>query len=151
MGSYRLLTDAHRGHSADQRTARSMGARYATSEGARDCSRLGDHPASKEADRDEAVTAQPVSKASQRRALVDNSLRQCQSETSIKLNRKHIWRAAGHTTPRQFEYWQAGEDRVPGSTRGATDQDDLNFRRVLGTSPREFVAQLEKLGLIVKI
>jgi hypothetical protein len=109
------------------------------------------HPASKEPDRDETVATQPVSEACQRRALVDDFLRQCQSETSIKLNRKHIWRATGHTTPRQFEYWQAAEDRLPGSTRGATAQDDLNFRRVLGTSPREFVTQLEKLGLIGKI
>ena len=59
----------------------------------------------------------------------------------IKLIKKHIWLAAGHHNPRQFQYWQAGSDR-------ATAQDDRNFRRILAMNPGDFVGLLKQKHII---
>jgi hypothetical protein len=82
-----------------------------------------------------------------RRAVVDGFLLQCKQETPLKATRTHIWRAVGHTRPRQFQYWQAGQGRLPGTSRGATEEDDRNFRRILAMEPEDFVALLKKKGI----
>jgi hypothetical protein len=75
------------------------------------------------------------------RAVVDNFIRKCGQETPLKVTRKHIWKAAGHATARQFEYWQAWDAKT-------IAQDDQNFRRILSMSPTDFVALLKKKGII---
>jgi hypothetical protein len=75
------------------------------------------------------------------RAAVDTFIVKCQQELSLKVNRKHIWRAAGHTTARQFQFWQASDPK-------ATDRDNQNFRRILAMSPSNFEALLKKKGII---
>jgi hypothetical protein len=77
-----------------------------------------------------------------RRQLVDKFLEACNGASDLRITRTHIWRSVGHKAARQFEYWQAGKDCLPGTTRGATRQDDLNFRRVLATPPEAFVAKV---------
>ena len=83
-----------------------------------------------------------------RRAAVDAFLSRCQQDLPSKITRQHISRAAGHTTPRQFQFWQAGKDRLPGTTRGATTTDERNFRRLLNMNPVEFLALLKRKGII---
>ena len=46
--------------------------------------------------------------------LVNDFLLRCLQETQHKLLKKHIWSAVGHRSPRQFQYWQAGDDRSRG-------------------------------------
>ena len=82
-----------------------------------------------------------------RRTLVEAFLRKCAQEIPLKVTRTHIWRAVGHTKPRQFQYWQSGQDRLPGTTRGATEEDDRNFRRVLAMAPADFAELLKKKGI----
>ena len=89
----------------------------------------------------------PTGKAVDRRGLIDTFLARCRQETQLKVNRTHIWRAVGHSSPRQFEYWQAGQDRTPGSNRGATAQDDQNFSRILAMNPADFETLLKKQGI----
>jgi hypothetical protein len=55
--------------------------------------------------------------------------------------REHILKAAGHTTARQFQVWQA-------SDRKATAQDDQNFRRILAMCPTDFAELLKKKHII---
>ena len=83
----------------------------------------------------------PSSANSGNGALVDAFLLNCTQQTPLTANRSHIWRAVGHTTARQFQYWQAGSDR-------ATTEDDRNFRRILGMKPAAFVALLKDKGII---
>jgi hypothetical protein len=85
-----------------------------------------------------------------RRALVGTFLANCRPETSVKVLKKHLWLAVRHKTSRQFEYWQAGVDRVPGSksSRGANRQDDRNFRRILAMKPEEFVDLLRNVHIV---
>jgi hypothetical protein len=77
------------------------------------------------------------------RAAVDAFLGQCNREanSSVKVIRKHIWRAVGHKNARQFEYWQAGSAE-------ATGADKQNFGRVLDMNPVNFVELLKKNGLL---
>ena len=82
-------------------------------------------------------------RSAERRRLVDCFLEACNRVSKVRIGRAHIWRSVGHRKARQFEYWQAGDDRLPHSTRGATRQDDQNFRRVLTTKPEVFVFQLK--------
>jgi hypothetical protein len=87
----------------------------------------------------EADTA--ISNAANRRAKIDAFLLNCRQEISVPITRKHIWRAAGHQTARQFQFWQAADGK-------ATTQDDQNFRRILAMSPRDFANLLKKMGRI---
>ncbi len=74
---------------------------------------------------------------------VDAFLRACNevSGPEVKILRKHIHLAAGHSKPRQFQRWQA---RDPEST----DADEENFGRLLAMEPSRFVALLKKKGII---
>jgi hypothetical protein len=74
----------------------------------------------------------------QRRSKADVFLAECNRHSRVKFTRTHIWKAAGHTSPRQFQYWQNGKDRIPGAKHGATHADALNFRRILSLSCSEF-------------
>jgi hypothetical protein len=76
-----------------------------------------------------------------RPALIDAFILKCRKETSLKATRTQIWRAVGHKTPRQFQYWQASDPK-------ATAQDDQNFRRILAMEPTDFVELLKKLGIV---
>lgn len=87
---------------------------------------------------------QPI--GAERRELVTAFLAACNQVSQSKIHKAHIWRSVGHTKARQFEYWQAGQDRAPGTNRGATLQDDRNFRRILATEPETFVAQVAPRG-----
>ena len=80
--------------------------------------------------------------------LVNDFLLRCLQETQHKLLKKHIWSAVGHRSPRQFQYWQAGDDRSRGKIRGATDQDDQNFRRILAMAPADFEKLLKKKSVL---
>ena len=83
-----------------------------------------------------------------RRAQVSAFLSKVHGETRVKVLRKHFWMAAGHKTPRQSAYWQAGTDKHPGQQRGATRKDDQNFRHLLAMRPWEFVEYLREKGII---
>jgi hypothetical protein len=82
--------------------------------------------------------------ATDRRAMVDAFLRKCEHEAQFKAIRKDIWRVGHYKWPRQFQYWQTGQDRRPGERRGASKQDDQSFRRILAMEPAEFVAAAKK-------
>jgi hypothetical protein len=84
-----------------------------------------------------------------RRRLVDAFLARCNAVSKVRIHRTHIWRSVGHGHARQFEYWQAGNDRLPGTTRGATKQDDQNFCRVLAMAPEKFIEELRQSELIM--
>ena len=88
--------------------------------------------------------------AEQRQAAIKNFLVCCQRDTGVRISKKHIWLAASHKQPRQFQYWQAGQDRISGDrgTRGATEEDDRNFRRILQMVPAAFVALLRKQKIL---
>lgn len=89
----------------------------------------------------QAGTGHPVHPAGSRREAVDAFLRKCKQETPVHVTRGHIWRLAGHQTPRQFQFWQASDPK-------ATTQDDQNFRRILGMNSQAFVDLLKMKGLI---
>lgn len=78
-----------------------------------------------------------------RAAMVDDFLQRCNQEPDLpeRLIRKHIWSAVGHSGPRQFQYWQAGDDK-------ATAEDQRNFGRILAMPPADFVALLKRMNLI---
>jgi hypothetical protein len=73
--------------------------------------------------------------AEDRFAIVEEFLSRVQREAYPKANKTHVWKLAGHTTGRQFYYWQAGDPK-------ATVQDDQNFRRILALSPAKFKGDL---------
>jgi hypothetical protein len=85
--------------------------------------------------------AHPDSDATDRRRTVDAFLLTCKEETALKAIRAHIWRAADHRSGRQFQYWQACDQK-------ATAQDDQNFRRILAMKPTDFEALLRKKHII---
>lgn len=75
-------------------------------------------------------------------ASVDDFLEKCtQVSGGIKIIRKHIWKAAKHKTPRQFEHWQRCDAK-------ATAQDNVNFGRILSMDPADFISELKKKGII---
>jgi hypothetical protein len=74
-------------------------------------------------------------------AEIDSFLHKCMRGTSLKVLRKHIWRAAGYETARQLQYWQKSDPK-------ATMADEKNFRRILDMSPADFVVLLKKKDLI---
>ena len=92
---------------------------------------------------DELPPASPPPSVSQdRRARVNDFLRKCNDAGSPRrLIRKDIWRAAGHTKGRQFQYWQNSDLK-------ATKSDDQNFRRILEMNPDEFVALVKRMDAV---
>ncbi len=80
---------------------------------------------------------------SRRRAAVDEFLLRCNQEPdlSTKVLRKHIWKAVGHSRPRQFQYWQNGSDK-------ATDADEKNFSRIVCGPPAKFIGILKTKRLV---
>lgn len=80
----------------------------------------------------------------QRRFKVDAFLAKCNQNSRRKFIRSHIWKAAGHSSPRQFQYWQAGNDRIRGAPHGASQADDLIFRRILSLSCSEWEGLQQK-------
>ena len=88
--------------------------------------------------------------AQPRTAMIKAFLDTCNSgpASDPKVIKSHIWRVVGHKHPRQFQYWQAGTDRIPGNTRGATDEDDRNFRRILAMSRENFRALLRQKSIL---
>ena len=86
----------------------------------------------------EAIPAElAVNGGDGKREMVDAFILRCKKGLSVRVSRKSIWRAVGHTTARQFQFWQA-------SHRKATAQDDQNFQRILAMNPTEFEAVLKK-------
>lgn len=79
-------------------------------------------------------------KSENRVALVDAFLERCNQQAKFPIIRKHIWLAAGHERPRQFQYWQSRSTK-------ATQQDNTNFRRILSMSPSDFLAVLAKKNI----
>jgi len=76
--------------------------------------------------------------------MVNDFLAQCNRESDLgfKITKKHIWHVvAGHTHPRQFQYWQARSAKT-------TDEDNRNFRRILSMHPSEFIGLLKKKGIL---
>jgi len=96
------------------------------------------------------VRAQARRNKAERVESVGAFLLACNEEPNLKSKviRKHIWRSVGHKSPRQFQYWQSGKHRGPGQSHGATELDGQNFGRILKMAPRDFVALIEKKGLI---
>jgi hypothetical protein len=84
-----------------------------------------------------------VGKVEDRNALVDDFLSKCNKEAphGLKVIKKHIWLAVGHTNRRQFEYWQQGSKK-------ATEEDNKNFGRILSTAPAEFILLLLKKKIV---
>jgi hypothetical protein len=80
---------------------------------------------------------------SDRSKMVDDFILECNwgSDAGLKVMRKHISRALGHATPRQFQYSQRRSDK-------ATPEDNRNFCRVLSMRPVEFVALLREKGIL---
>ena len=89
----------------------------------------------------EALPTASITNSTARRAAVDAFLLRCRQETSLSATRKHIWKAVGHKTARQFQFWQANDAK-------ATLQDDKNFRRILAKNPVDFESMLTKKGII---
>jgi hypothetical protein len=73
--------------------------------------------------------------------MVNAFVLRCKQETHVKVIEKYIWLAAEHRSPRQFQYWKAGDSK-------ATRADDQNFRRLLNMNPSNFVALLLEKGLV---
>ena len=74
---------------------------------------------------------------------IEKFLQRCMQETGAKLTKSHIWKVVGHKRPRQFQYWQANDNK-------ATKQDDINFKRILAMKPADFIKALEDMDLIPK-
>jgi hypothetical protein len=72
-----------------------------------------------------------------RRQMVDAFLQAASRVADRKIIKTDIWRAAHHTTPRQFQYWQSGSKR-------ATEANDMAFSRILAMNPSEFVELLNE-------
>jgi hypothetical protein len=71
------------------------------------------------------------------RQQVDRFIERVRVKTGRRITRANIWRAVGHRSSRQFEYWQARSPK-------ATTQDNTNFRRILGMDPNKFVELLPR-------
>lgn len=76
-----------------------------------------------------------------RRALIGRFIETVWSTTGRRIKRTDIWRAVGHSSPRQFQFWQAHDGK-------ATAQDDQNFRRILAMKPTDFMALLKKKDVV---
>jgi hypothetical protein len=73
--------------------------------------------------------------------LVEEFLERCNAVSVAKIGKHHVWKAAGHKTPTQFQRWQRGDDN-------ATDADEQNFRRILAMQPKDFLRLLGSKKLI---
>ena len=73
---------------------------------------------------------------------MDAFLAACNQKSTTRIYKRHIWKSAGHTSPRQFEYWQNCDEKK------ATAEDGRNFNRILAHSPEEFIALLKRQRLI---
>lgn len=73
-----------------------------------------------------------------RKTQVDDFIARCNKELRFKVQKKHIVAAAKHTTPRQFQHWQANDGQ-------ASSQDERIFAEVLALSPHDFHARLVRL------
>ena len=84
---------------------------------------------------DGSTTLTPVTTPRTRSERVDDFLARCNHEytDSKKLTRTDIWTFAGHTTGRQFEYWQIEDEHK------TTDGDRRNFDRILRMTPQAFI------------
>ncbi len=82
-----------------------------------------------------------VQVGAERRTRIENFLRQFPDSSIDRIHKLHIWKAVGHTTGRQFQFWQAGSEK-------ATKQDDINFSRILAMNQEEFHALLRKKQLL---
>jgi hypothetical protein len=90
----------------------------------------------------ESVSAVPARSASEeRRQQVNKFLEECNAVSARRILRRHIWRLAGHSTARQFEYWQSGNAK-------ASSEDNQNFTRILQTPPSDVIAALSRKGLL---
>lgn len=74
------------------------------------------------------------------RAAVDAFIANCHLEASSKITRTHIWKAAGHHTARQFQFWRASSPK-------ATVQDNQNFGRIIAMNPADFVLLLQRKNI----
>ena len=90
---------------------------------------------------DGSATPAPVATPLTRRERVDDFLARCNREDTGpgKLRRKDIWTQAGHTTARQFEYWQKEDEYWQKEDEDATGADRRNFERILGKAPQAFI------------
>ena len=81
--------------------------------------------------------------AGTRRERVDRFLRECNREAreGEKVLRTHLWRFAGHTSSRQFEYWQKPHEK-------ATRKSSEKFERVLAMPPAKFLTLLRGRDLL---
>jgi hypothetical protein len=77
----------------------------------------------------------------ERREQVNKFLEECNANSRVRVFRHHIWRLAGHSTARQFEYWQS-------SGAKATPEDDRNFNRILQMTPADFIVALKRKKLL---
>jgi hypothetical protein len=75
-----------------------------------------------------------------RRTQVDTFLQNCNTLSRVRIRRRHLWLSAGHSSGRQFEYWQR-------SDRRATGADEHNFGRILRMRPGDFLALLQQKHL----
>jgi hypothetical protein len=75
--------------------------------------------------------------------LVEAFLIRCNKESGSgsKVTRKHIWRAVGHTSSRQFYYWQKSDQKT-------TEEDRRNFSRILAMEPANFIALLSSRRIL---
>jgi|SRR5579884_2263587 len=85
--------------------------------------------------------AAALSIGEKRREQIDTFLKNCNAVSSRRISRSHIWRMTGHSTARQFEYWQSANKK-------ASPADNRNFLRVLQMAPQDFLAALKRKGLL---
>ena len=97
-----------------------------------------------------ALTVKPgmegLAVKAERRSVIEECKKSYFEANGEKLTARMIATASGHKQTRQLYYWQAGEDRQPGKTGGATRSDDKNFRRVLAMDPVKLKSVIEKLS-----
>lgn len=88
-----------------------------------------------------SVENRSVEQPGNRNGEIDVFLQACNALSMVRIRKRHIWLSVGHSKARQFEYWQAGDEK-------ATRVDNANFRRILGMKPEDFVALLQRKKLI---
>jgi hypothetical protein len=84
--------------------------------------------------------ASPVARVLSNSERVDAFLSDVERVTGKRPQRQDIWRACKYGEKTEFERWQRSDAR-------ATPTAKVNFERVLGTPPAQFVADLERRGL----
>ena len=81
--------------------------------------------------------------ATDRRQQVEEFLDRCNALADVPrmIFKKDIWRAANHTRARQFEHWQARDEK-------ATAADEKAFTRLISKEPKKFVTLLTRRKII---